>query len=54
MAQAGIVPAAHRVCPSVARKLKPMLQPLLGSTVTKVLKQLMEIFPHGLKKEVDP
>ncbi|KAK3932961.1 ATPase family AAA domain-containing protein 2 [Frankliniella fusca] len=51
LAQSSIIPAAHRVTPSPAHRLPAMLEPLLKSGLNNVIKQLAEIFPHGLSRE---
>lgn len=51
LARSSIVPAAHRVAPSPARKLPTFLEPLLNSKLDSALIQMFEIFPQGLSRD---
>ncbi|XP_026279317.1 ATPase family AAA domain-containing protein 2 [Frankliniella occidentalis] len=51
LARSSIIPAAHRVTPSPAHRLPTMIEPLLSSALENVIKQLTEIFPHGLSRD---
>ncbi|KAM6444322.1 ATPase family AAA domain-containing protein 2-like [Rhynochetos jubatus] len=42
-----IVPASQRVVSSPGRPLTPMLKPLLGNTLARILRALQRAFPHA-------
>ncbi|KAM6444341.1 ATPase family AAA domain-containing protein 2-like [Rhynochetos jubatus] len=47
MAMQKIVPASQRVVSSPGRPLTPVLKPLLGNTLARILRALQRAFPHA-------
>ncbi|XP_021242801.1 ATPase family AAA domain-containing protein 2 isoform X2 [Numida meleagris] len=54
MAMEKIVPASRRAASSPGRALSPIMKPLLGNTLLRILRALQKVFPHAelaLKKD---
>ncbi|XP_052559918.1 ATPase family AAA domain-containing protein 2 isoform X2 [Tympanuchus pallidicinctus] len=54
MAMEKTVPASRRAVPSPGRALSPIMAPLLGNTLSRILQALQRVFPHAeltLKKD---
>ncbi|XP_048796781.1 ATPase family AAA domain-containing protein 2-like isoform X2 [Lagopus muta] len=54
MAMEKIIPASRRAVPSPGQALSPIMAPLLGNTLSRILQALQRVFPHAelaLKKD---
>lgn len=47
MAMQKTVPASQRAVPSPGRALSPVMKPLLGNTLLRILQALQRVFPHA-------